>query len=185
MKTVNEVLNEVSASTNEKGNIVYNRFSKKNFNELLLAMANDVEFTENVVKKAGDDYCLVDEVFVTKKFRKWLKKVVEKMGIDSKESQLIMSNDFTIDSVDGLYEFFMACVYEYMVVGNRFEIPPHEDFKGSIYIKDVKEKKKNIDVRNPKDGTFMGTYEIKNKKHKVLATKSPCPTYLSEKRRIK
>lgn len=184
MGKTNDFINSISAKENENGKVVTNRFNKNTFNELLLTMANDIEFKEELAKKAGDSF-KVNEVLVTKDFRKWVKKLVESFGVDSKESQIILTEDYGIKSMDGLYDFFMAAVYEYMVAGNRFEFPTHEDFKASITIKEVDETVKNTDARNPNTGEYLGTYETKSKKHKVLSTKSKCPTWLSEKRRIK
>ena len=184
-KKVNEVLEEIAGHKNDKGVQLYNRFSKKNFNDLLLAMINDVDFKETVVKKTKSNACDLEDVLVTKEFRKWLKKVVEKLGVDSNDSKILLTDNFEIDNVNGLYEFFSAVLYEYMLAGNRFEIPAHEDFKGSITIKEVEEKTKTTNCRNPKDGSFLGTYETRQKKHKVLSVKSSCPSYLSEKRKIK
>lgn len=184
MSTVDEVLKSIS-SDNSDGKQVYNRFSKKNFNMLLEAMMNDTNFKESIVKKANKDTYELEDVMVTKEFRKWLKKIVEKLGVDSNESKIVLTDEFVIDNVSGLYEFFTAVIYEYMIAGNRFEIPAHEDFKGSIYLKDIDEKVKVTDCKNPRDGSFLGRYETKTKKHKTLAVKSSCPTYLSEKRKIK
>ena len=60
--SVKDVLATMVAKTNAKGNKVMNRFSKKNFNNLMTAIANDVEFTTKVAKKVGDK-CEVEELF--------------------------------------------------------------------------------------------------------------------------
>lgn len=182
--TVAEALEAVKAKTNAKGEPVINRFNKKNFNMVALAIANDVNFTTKVAKKAGTDVVLED-VMVTKEFRKWCKKFAEKLGVDSAESERILTGEFQIDTVDGLVDFMSAAIYEYMNAGNRFDFPNREDFQGGFYLKTVKESKTVRDAKNPKDGSFIGTFETTKKQHKVLAAKSSCPTYLSDKRKVK
>jgi hypothetical protein len=49
--TVEEALASMESKEGKNGNIVINRFNKKNFNTLMTAMANDPEFTTKVVKK--------------------------------------------------------------------------------------------------------------------------------------
>lgn len=186
--TVQEALASMQAKTNEKGTKVLNRFNKKSFNTLMLAMANDVDFTTKVAKKVknedGTDGVELEDVMVTKEFRKWCKKLAENAGIDKAESERIMTSDFTINDVEGLYDFFATALYEYMNAGNKFDFPSKEDFEGSIFLKDMEETTKEYDGRNPKDGSFIGRFESKTKKHKVMATKSSCPSWLSEKRKI-
>lgn len=181
--TVEEALELVKARENAKGKKIINRFSKKNFNTLALALANDVNFTVKVAKKVGDT-CELEDVMVTKEFRKWCKKLAEKLGVDSAESERILSSDFQIDNVDGLVEFFQTAIYEYMDAGNRFDLMPREDFQGGIYLKDIGESTKVCGAKNPKDGSFLGQFETKKKAHKILAVKSSCPSYLSEKRKL-
>ena len=182
--TVQEALDLVKAKTNAKGDKQINRFNKKNFNTLALAIANDTDFKIQVAKKSGDT-CELEDVMVTKEFRKWCKKFAEKLGVDSAESEKVLSNDFKIDTVDGLTDFMSAAIYEYMNAGNRFDFPNREDFQGGMYIKDIAESTTVRDAKNPKDGSYIGTFETHKKKHKVLAVKSSCPTYLSDKRKIK
>ena len=181
--TVQEALDSIQAKTNAKGEKVINRFSKKNFNTLMTAMANDVDFTSQVAKKTGDSVELED-VMVTKEFRKWCKNLVEKAGVDKNESEIVLSENFKIDNVEGLYDFFTTALYEYLAAGNRFDLPAREDFQGGIVLKDVDESVRVYDARNPKDGTYLGTFETTKKKHKELGVKSSCPTYLSSKRQI-
>ena len=186
--TVEEALATMQAKKNAKGETILNRFNKKSFNNLLLAMANDVEFTSKVAKKVknedGTDSFELEDVMVTKEFRKWCKKIAEKAGIDRAESERIMTSDFTINDVEGLYDFFATALYEYMNAGNKFELPSKEDFEGSFFIKEVDEVTKEYDGRNPKDGSFTGRYKSTNKKHKEAKVKSSCPSWLSEKRKI-
>ena len=181
--SVEEAIASITSKTNKKGNKVVNRFNKKNFNTLMLAMVNDVDFTTRVAKKAGDSYELED-IMVTKEFRKWCRNLVEKAGVDKSESEIVMSNEFKIDNVEGLYEFFATALYEFLDAGNRFDLLNKEDFTGGIILKDVDESVRIYEARNPKDGTKLGTIETTKKKHKEIAAKSSCPTFLSSKRQI-
>ena len=187
--TVQEVLDSIQAKENAKGNKVLNRFNKKNFNALMLAMANDVDFTSKVGKKVKDadgaDSVELEDVMVTKEFRKWCKKLVETAGIDKVESEKIMTSDFVINDVEGLYDFFATALYEYLNAGNKFDLPTKDDFEGSIYMKDVEESTRTYEGRNPATGESLGVFEATNKKHKEIAVKSSCPSWLSEKRKIK
>ena len=177
--TVAEALEQVK----QKGKNV-NSFSKKNFNTLATALVNDNNFKVNVAKKVGGE-CQLEEVMVTSEFRKWCKKLVEKAGVDSAESEKVLSDDFKINDVTAVVDFMTAAIYEYMNAGNRFDLPDREDFHGGFYLKDVEEKTTTRDAKNPKDGSYIGTFETTKKKHKILAAKSSCPTYLSSKRKIK
>jgi len=96
--SVKDVLATMVAKTNAKGNKVLNRFSKKNFNNLMTAIANDTEFVAKVAKKSGDSF-EVEDVFVSKDFRKWCKKLVEKFGVDSHDADAVMSSDFHFDNM--------------------------------------------------------------------------------------
>lgn len=183
--SVEEALASMSAKVNSKtGKKVVNRFNKKNFNTLMTAMANDVNFQVKIASVKNDVMSLED-VMVTKGFRKWCKKLVEKVGVDPMESERIMSSDFQIDNMDGLYEFFTTALYEYMDAGNRFDLPSREDFKGGFVLADIDESVKVSDSFNPDGHVLIGTFETKKKKHKIVKAKSSCPSYLCEKRKIK
>ena len=127
---------------------------------------------------------VLEEVMPTKKFRKWCKKLVEKMGVDKSESEKIMTNEFLIENMDGLYDFFTEAVYLYMTAGNRFDLPSRNGFQGGIYLKDIPEKTSVSETKNPQTHESMGKYERTKKAHKELKVKSSCPSYLSSKRRI-
>lgn len=184
--TVEEALASMQAKTNAKGEKVLNRFNKRNFNSLMVALANDVDFTTKVAKvKKGSDDVELEDIMVTKEFRKWCKKLVEQMGVDSSESSKILTADFEITNMDGIYEFFTTALYMYMDAGNRFDLPQKEDFKGGFYLKEVAEVTKVQDTYNPADHSFLGTIEVTKKKHKEVKAKSSCPSYLTKKRKVK
>ena len=179
MASVEETLEKITSKSKEP-----NRFSKKNFNELLKSVANDPNFAVTMAKTKGDSF-EATEVLVTKGFRKFLKKVIEKVGVDKKESEIILGSDFTIDNVDGLYEFIAAVLYEYMAAGNYFEFIPREDFKGKITVKQKDKETRVRDIRNPQTKENMGTFEYTTKPHKILTASSPTPKYLTSRKKVK
>lgn len=182
--TVEEALAEMKAKT-KNGKTIVNRFNKKNFTKLLTALANDVEFTTEVAKIKKGDLDTVEEIMVSKEFRKWCKSLLEKAGMDKSESVKILDKSFIIPSMDGMYEFFATALYEYMGAGNQFEFLPKKDFNGKIYLKDVDDKTTITDAHSPQDRSYLGTYETKKKKHKEVASKSSCPSWLQERKKIK
>ena len=187
--TVDEVLAEITAKKktgkNGEEKWVYNRFNKKNFQNLLRAMVNDPEFKSTTIKLKDGGVETVDDMMVTKDFREFLRKILVKAGIDVNDSQAIMSSDFIIENVDGLYEFFGTAMYLYMNAGNKFDLIPTEEFKGSIYLEDVPETIKISEAKNPKTKESLGTYETTKKSHKKLVAKSSCPSWLVSRRVVK
>lgn len=165
-----------------------NRFSKKAFNKLLTAMINDDKFVTNIAVVKNKELAEVQEDIVSVGFRKFLKKVIEKAGIDKSESEIVMQPDFTIDDVDGLYELMETAIYTYMDEGrSKFDFRPREDFKGSIEVSNVAavEDPEPRDVKNPQTGEYLGTYKYKSKAYKKLCASSSCPAYLKTRERVK
>lgn len=187
--TVDEVIAEISAKKKVTNDCtekwVYNRFNKKNYQALLKAMINDPELKTVTVKLKDGGVETVDDVMVTKDFREFLRKILVKAGIDTNDSQAIMTSDFMIENVDGLYEFFATSVYLYMNAGNKFDFIPTHEFKGSIFLEDVAETTKVSEARNPKTKESLGTYETTKKAHKKLIAKSSCPSWLVSRRVVK
>ena len=179
-KTVNEVLQTM---TNETGK---NRFNKKNFTTLMTALANDTEFITRVAKVRNSEIDVIEKITVSKGFREFCKKILEKAGVDKHESVIALSDsfEFTNSDFNGFYEFIETAIYEYMNSGNTFEFLPREDFKGSISIKDVPEKTTVAEAFSPKDRTSLGTYETTKKKHKELVAKSTCPAWLKDRKKV-
>jgi hypothetical protein len=181
--SVSEAIADMSAKTNAKGKKVVNRFNKKNFNNLMIAMANEPDFQERVTKvKNGEK--TYEDIMVSKGFRKWCKHLLEKAGMDKKESEWVYTDDFKIDNIDGLLDFFSAALYEYLAAGNRFDLLSKDDFQASLEIRDIDEITKVKEARSPQTGESLGVFEIKKGKHRELKAKSPCPSYLSEKRKV-
>lgn len=160
------------------------RFSKKNFNNLMIALANDENFVFKTANVKGGELTGMDEIMVSKEFRKFCKRLVEKCGVDKEESEKIMTPDFTIENVDGLYEFFATALYLYMDNGSSFDMLPTDDFKASLNIISVDEETKVKDAYSPKDRTYLGKYKTTSKKHKKLVAKSPCPAFLKYREKV-
>lgn len=177
-KTVNEVLSEIRP---EKG---IARFSKKSFNELMKALANDTEYAAQVAVVKNKELADVKEIFVGKDFRKFLKRVLEKAGMDKADASVVLDPSFEIDNVDGLYEFISTAIYNYMDANNRFEFLPKEDFRGSMCLKEKAASTTTGRVHNPQTKEDLGVWERQTKAYRVLSCSSPAPDYLTTRRRI-
>ena len=182
--SVKEVLEEMKASKNADGKFKYNRFNKKNFEKLMKAMINDPKFETEVARVKKGQLDTVEKIEISKKFRTFCKKIVEKCGVDKAESERILTEEFKVDSVDGLYEFFATALYLYIENGNRFDLIPKKDFKGSICLKEEKESTKTSAARSPQTGESLGNYKITKKAHKVVVGKSSCPAYLKDRKKV-
>ena len=181
--TVEEVLNEMSATRKENGSFKYNRFNKRNFEKLLKAMLNDPNFTTQVAKAKKGEIESIEDIEVTKGFRKFCKKVVEKAGIDKKESERILTDEFMFDNVDGLYEFFATAIYLYIERGNRFDFLPKKDFKGSIALKENKKEVKTSEAFSPQTRESLGIFETTKEAHKTIVAKTGCPGWLKKRKK--
>lgn len=183
--TVEEAISLIKAKEKKDGKRTVNRFNKRNFNILMTAMINDPTFSTEVVKRTRGKEITYEDVMVTRGFRKWCKHLLEKAGLDRLDAERVMTPEFIIDSVDGLYDFFTTAIYLYMESGNQFSLPNKRDFQGSIYLSEKPEEEKSFEARNPKDGSVIGVFETKKKPHKVLKSRSTCPSYLKTKKKIK
>lgn len=183
--TVEAVLQEMQATRKENGKFNYNRFNRKNFEKLMKAMLNDTGFETEVARVKKGELDSVDKIKVTEGFRKFCKRVIEKSGVDKKESERILTEDFQFDNVDGLYEFFATALYLYIEQGNRFDLLPKKDFRGSIALKEVKKSSKVTAAHSPQTREYLGDYEVTKDSHKVLVVKSSCPPYLKGRKKVK
>lgn len=174
--TVKEILTEIAGDPEKP-----NRFSKKSFNKLLSAMANDFEFEELVAQVEGGEYKGDKSYNPAKELRKWCRKVVEKAGIDKNESALIETADFTIDDVSGLHEYFASALYEFMASGNKYNIIPKKDLNAVMSIKPVGKKVKEVKARNPHTGEEMDPYEQETAEHRELKAQNKVPKYLKHR----
>lgn len=183
--TVNEVLEEIKAKENSRGTVVLNRFNKKKFEKLMKAMINDPEFATQVAVVKKGELETVEDIKVSASFRKFIQHVVEKAGVDKSESSKVLDSTFTVDKVEGMYEFFATAMYLYMEQGNKFDLLPKQDFKGSLYIKNNKPSKKVSKAYHPKTRDFLGEFETERDSHRSLGIKSACPSYLKKRKKVK
>ena len=84
--TVNEALQTM---TNENGK---NRFNKKNFTDLMTALANDQEFVTRVAKVRNSEIDVIEKVAVSKGFREFCKKILYQIHLNL---QIQICQDFT------------------------------------------------------------------------------------------
>ncbi len=183
IKTVAAVLESIRPNpvVKDNGKTNHNRFSKKAFNELLTAMVNDPDFTTDFAVSAKGELKSVEELRVTEGFRKWLQKVVEIAGIDKAESAVVLSKDFVIPNMDGLYELFTTAMYEYMKNGSRFDMIPKRDFKASFAMNKKAPKTKTGTLLNPSTGEVLGTYSTDMAEHWEASVKSSCPNWMKKR----
>ena len=183
IKSVAAVLESIrpNPAVKENGKTSHNRFSKKAFNELLTAMVNDPDFTTDFAVSAKGELKSVEELRVTEGFRKWLQKVVEIAGIDKAESAVVLSKDFVIPNMDGLYELFTTAMYEYMKNGSRFDMIPKKDFKASFAMNKKGAKTKTGTLLNPSTGEVLGTYSTDMAEHWEASVKSSCPNWMKKR----
>ncbi len=183
IKTVAAVLESIRPNpvVKDNGKTNHNRFSKKAFNELLTAMVNDPDFTTDFAVSAKGELKSVEELRVTEGFRKWLQKVVEIAGIDKAESAVVLSKDFVIPNMDGLYELFTTAMYEYMKNGSRFDMIPKKDFKASFAMNKKGAKTKTGTLLNPSTGEVLGTYSTDMAEHWEASVKSSCPNWMKKR----
>jgi hypothetical protein len=183
IKTVASVLESIrpNPAVKDNGKTNHNRFSKKAFNELLTAMVNDPDFTTDFAVSAKGELKSVEEIRVTEGFRKWLQKVVEIAGIDKAESAVVLSKDFVIPNMDGLYELFTTAMYEYMKNGSRFDMIPKKDFKASFAMNKKAPKTKTGTLLNPSTGEVLGTYSTDMAEHWEASVKSSCPNWMKKR----
>lgn len=183
IKSVAAVLESIrpNPAVKDNGKTNHNRFSKKAFNELLTAMVNDPDFTTDFAVSAKGELKSVDEIRVTEGFRKWLQKVVEIAGIDKAESAVVLSKDFVIPNMDGLYELFTTAMYEYMKNGSRFDMIPKKDFKASFAMNKKAPKTKTGTLLNPSTGEVLGTYSTDMAEHWEASVKSSCPNWMKKR----
>lgn len=177
--TVSEVLEEIRA---KDGSV--NRFSKEKFEKLMLAMANDTKFTGLVAQVKGGEYVGDLEVEVSNGFRKWVKSVLEDVGMDKNDAAIVLDPEYKFKNVNGLYDYFAHTLYNFLAAGNKYDLPSQKDFKGSVYIKNNPKKTKKVKARNPQTGEDLGVFEQTTEAYRSLAVTSPCPSYLKDRKKV-
>ncbi len=182
MKTVKEALVEVQAKEVD-GKKQMNRFSKKNFETVLAAMINDKDYKFIAARVKSGELEGVEEISTSELFRTLVEKILVAAGMDKDGAKVAHDMEFT--KVDGLYEVFAAALYEYMDAGNRFDLLPTKEFKGSIHVRTNDGSKETREAFHPKTRESLGTFETEKSPHKTLGVKSSCPKYLKKRNKIK
>lgn len=184
--TVEDVLAEMTAGTKEDGSIINKSFNKKNFTKLLKAMMNDPELKTQVANVKNGELVSVDEISVGEGFRKWVRKVVEKAGVDHNDAEVVMNDAFEFDSAEGIYEFIATAIWLYIERGNMFQLMPKENLSNvSFGIKKVPKKVKQQESRNPITGESLGMFEHTYDEHLELVVKNGgCPKWMKKRKKL-
>lgn len=183
---VREALEDMKAVVEGNGKIKINRFNKKRFNDLMTALANDTEFTTEVARAVnGGSESVVETVAVSKEFRKWLKKQVEKAGVDKAESEkILIADEFVIDDMNPFYDFFTTAMIEYMNAGNYFQFPTRPDFEATLSTKKVPKKtvtKESFTPGKKEERKSLGVFTTVYGDHTELSSSSSCPKFLKKR----
>lgn len=179
-KTFTEVFNEIKEGLtySAKGKAV-KTFSRTDFDKLAKAFVNSPDYTTTVASMKGGEM-QTREVKPVEGFRGMIQAILRDFGVDKAEAERVMSDTYSIKSVNGLYEFVSELIYAYMDAGKKFEFLSKEDFIGSISVDDVDEIEKDYTIKK-KDGS-VNTYKVNKKAHKVLNKKSKCPQWKKSKK---
>ena len=187
--TVKEALEEMRGTVDDSGKVKLNRFNKRKFADLLVALANDSEFTTEVARSVnGGEECVVESVAVSKEFRKWLRKMVEQAGVDKMESERVLNaEEFTISDMSPFYDFFTTAMIEYMSAGNYFSMPTKPDFEATLSIPVVDKKVVTKEAFTPgtaESRKSLGIFETTYEKHRELKVSSSCPKFLKKRKPV-
>lgn len=175
MNKIEEILKEIGESSG--------RFSKTTFSKLLTAIANEPGFKAQVAEIKSGQFAGYADVAVGDKFRSWVRKVVEKAGVDATESAVVLSDGFVIPNCEWMYDLFAEAMYLYMTHGGTFTMPKKEDFEGSLRIADIPESEVTKEIKRP-GGESMGNFIVKDKPYKKLVASSGIPKYLRERIKV-
>jgi len=182
-ETVNDVLTAIAAKLDDKGKRKLNRFNRTSSERLLNAAASDPNFSSEVAIIKKGEFAGYKEIACGQEFRKWMRRLVERAGIDANESSVVEDPNFQVGNIGWMYDFFAEVLWLYLE-GNKFDLPKKEDFAATIALKEVDETVKVSEVKSPSDGKVIGTFETTKKAHKVLSVKSSCPKYLTNRRQV-
>lgn len=174
-QTFAETFNDIRANiSNTKSGAPIRTFSRADFDRLATAFLNEVDYKVDVAKvKAGE--LSLTPVHPVQEFRKSLRTILLDFGVDKQDAERIMTADYEITKVDGLYEICSELVYQYAAL-KKFDFLPRETFNGSLTVKEVGES-----VSTHKHIQTKEEYKVKKKPHQVLERKSKTPTWLKEK----
>lgn len=160
-----------------------NRFNREVFNKFLVTAASDPNFTAYVARIRKGEFQGYQDIAVGKEFRKWMRNLVEKAGVDPVESVIVENEDFPIGKMDWMYDFFAEVLWLYLQT-YRFELPKKEGFEAILELRDVPGGTKVSKSKKPGTSEVIGTFEITKQPHKTLAVKSRCPSYLTSRRKV-
>ena len=184
-QSLEEVIDEIKAERKDNGKLKYKQFTRKNFEKVCRAIANDPDFkTQAATYVASQGELSVDDIAVSAPFRAWLKKILESFGIDKTESELVMGDDFEVPAMDWAYNFFATVLWEFISSGNKFQMIPKEDFAGKLFIKELDEKVSVTKTKNIQTGEYLGDIETTSKKRRALGVDASCPEYLKVRRKL-
>lgn len=184
MANSKEFLESITAPKKDNGDFKYNRFNKKNFNGVVTSIINDTDYTLPVAKVKGDELDTVENVEVSKKFRKFIKQQAEQLGVDKAESEKVLSEEYQFKNADGLYELMSAAMIEYLERGNTFDLPTTPNLKASLKVKNVKGSVTTAEAKDPKTKESLGWYETTKEDHEVLKVSSSCPKFLKKRKKV-
>lgn len=187
--SVKEALEEMRGTVDVNGKVKLNRFNKRKFGDLLTALANDDTYITQVARGVNQGKeCVIEDICVSKDFRKWLRKIVEQAGVDKLESERILNPaEFVINDMNPFYDFFTTAMVEYMDAGNYFSMPTKPDMEATFSIKDVDAKKVTKEAFTP--GTSetrksIGVFETEYEKHREIKVSSSCPKFLKKRKPV-
>lgn len=181
-ESVEEVLTAIAAKVGADGKKSLNQFNRSKFTRLMNAAASDPDFTAQVANISKGEFTGYEDVACGKNFRKWVRTIVEKAGIDPQESSVVEGSDFPIGDMDWMYDFFAEVLWLYLE-GNKFKLPSKQGFEATLYLKDVDETIKTGEVKKP-GGEVIGTFETTKGAHKELVSKSKCPKWLQKRKEV-
>lgn len=166
MANFTEVLNEIKEAA--KGSKV--TFSRTDFDRLAKAYINDVDYKAVNYSTANGE----EEVETVKLLRGMIKRVLRDFGVDAQEAERVMSSEYQIKNVDGIYELCSELVYQYVAAGKKFSFMTKPDFEGSILLESV-----GASTSTSKGvGEGADEFIVEKKAHKKLKVKSGCPKWL-------
>lgn len=159
MSKFHDKIEEIKTLVTTKG------FSKNDFNELMVAYLNDIDYEGDVYKTKGDS------VYITKtkpveEFRKLITSVLVDVGIEQNEAEQIM-REYQFKKADVMLNFMNEFIYNYMKTGRRYDLGSKEDFSGKIYLKE----RGKVNKKNNKGQT------VEQDSYFSLGQESPCPKW--------
>lgn len=172
---LNEYLESIKTKNKEKvknGGRLVSTWSKKDFDNLLTTMLNDVDYeTEVCGVKHGEK--VSTKIHPVKDFReKFVKSIMETYMDEADAQEKSKHIKFSRSQVESMYPVISEAIYKYMESGKKFSFLTKDDFVGSISIKNM-----------PETVTENKRYNTKTKRKafKTLKKRSTTPSWLKER----